>query len=483
MTTPNIALMQHLGSGPLFMYEGSIASVANALSAMPKNQESDDIDFAEMRQPVFRAKWYRHPTYSHVAVLPVTDVLYHGDRDYYYGQSYEGVKANISDINADESITAIAKPTHCFGGTAAGCGSTEKWIANNQQKPIFSLVNEASYSASMYIDAPSHHIGILPSAGIGSIGTVIPFMEFSQYFENLGINVDIIRSGEKKYRGNDMEPLSEEARAEMQADVDLLATQFIQAVAEHRGLSADQVRSYEAGTFMGEAPGQMNAVDAGLADAVYQTPEEFYRHVAESVSPPTTSSIFLPNQEHSMPGSTKPTGSAGNDNQKQYTEEEVQARIDAATAKAEKEAETKLIAKQEQKRKDDEAEQLRIDKEARDRKDAIEASDAYSGRSEQAKAYIDGDLADVPADKAIAALGNAPLDPVKRSNLGKELENNNVDIAPNANNDTNTDDEFEEMVQFRMAHGETESEARSFVTQYREREDRSPSQTAAVPFR
>ena len=177
-----------------------------------------------------------------------------------------------------------------------------------------------------------------------------------------------------------------------------------------------------------------------------------------------------------MPGTTKPTGEAGNN--KKYSEEEVQTML----AAAKQEGADGVIAQQEKDRleAEQEAETKRL--KAIDRKEKIENSEAYKGREEQAKAYLSGDMQEMPTSLAIKALENAPLDPVKRSNLGNQLDSQNSDIAHNSNNENEFDDAAEEMVQFHMAHGKDEKEARSMVKEFMDREARSPSQTAVVPF-
>ena len=66
-----------------------------------------------------------------------------------------------------------------------------------------------------------------------------------------------------KVDGNAHEPLSERARATIQADVDRLYGEFCALVAANRGLTLEAVRGTDAAIYRGEL-----AVRAGLADRV-----------------------------------------------------------------------------------------------------------------------------------------------------------------------------------------------------------------------
>jgi ClpP class serine protease len=59
-------------------------------------------------------------------------------------------------------------------------------------------------------------------------------------------------------------------KARFQADIDTMGELFVATVARNRGLTPDQVRATQAGTFLGAA-----GVDIGFADAVMAPDEAF----------------------------------------------------------------------------------------------------------------------------------------------------------------------------------------------------------------
>ena len=78
-----------------------------------------------------------------------------------------------------------------------------------------------------------------------------------------GIAYTAITAGAHKNDFSPHAPLSPEATASLQAEVDRLYAMFVGQVAVMRGIEPDAVRATEAGLYFGE-----QAIDAGLADAV-----------------------------------------------------------------------------------------------------------------------------------------------------------------------------------------------------------------------
>ncbi len=77
-----------------------------------------------------------------------------------------------------------------------------------------------------------------------------------------GATVTMIRCGERKFEGNQYEPLSRSARAAILADVDDAGMLLVETVSRNRRLSAAAVANIEGATYLDPA-----GVDLGLADA------------------------------------------------------------------------------------------------------------------------------------------------------------------------------------------------------------------------
>ena len=98
---------------------------------------------------------------------------------------------------------------------------------------------------------------------VGSIGVVAVHVDESAADTKAGLAWTYVFAGETKIDGNSHQPLSERARATIQADVDQLYTQLCGLVASNRRLTREAVRATDAAVYRGEA-----AIRAGLADRI-----------------------------------------------------------------------------------------------------------------------------------------------------------------------------------------------------------------------
>jgi ClpP class serine protease len=119
---------------------------------------------------------------------------------------------------------------------------------------------------------------IVPRTGyVGSIGVVCVHCDFSKAIEDRGMKVTIMQYGDAKADGRPEIPLSKEAKARFQADIDAMGRLFDATVARNLGISAGTVRGFQARTFMGA-----EGVSAGLAHEVL-APDEAFRGMIASV--------------------------------------------------------------------------------------------------------------------------------------------------------------------------------------------------------
>lgn len=177
-------------------------------------------------------------------------------------RSYARIQQDLRAAVGDAAVKAIVLDLDSPGGEAAGAMEAAAAIrALRGRKPIVAAVNHAAYSAAYAIASAADRIVIPASAGVGSIGVVAAHLDASKADEKVGHRWTFVHAGERKVDGNSHEPLSDRARATIEAVVSDLYGQFVAAVAAGRNMPEDKVRATEAGIFFGE-----HAVAAGLAD-------------------------------------------------------------------------------------------------------------------------------------------------------------------------------------------------------------------------
>ena len=192
---------------------------------------------------------------------------------------YDGIRQNFLEALSDPAVEAIVLDIDSPGGEVAGCFDLVDTIyAARGEKPIWSVLSESAYSAGYAIASAADRIVVPRTGGTGSIGVISMHVDWSQALTEAGVKVTFITYGERKADGHPEIPLSKEALTRFQADIDTMGALFVATVARNRGMSAEQVRQTEAGTFMGEA-----GVSAGLADAV-MSPDAAFRSLIESIS-------------------------------------------------------------------------------------------------------------------------------------------------------------------------------------------------------
>ena len=118
-------------------------------------------------------------------------------------------------------------------------------------------------SAAYWIGSAANQVIVERTAQVGSIGVLYMHYDWSKYDAEMGLKVTVITSGKYKAIGNNAEPLSDDARAIIQAEMDQIYDLFIETVARNRGVSTEKVLvdMADGRVFIGQ-----QAVEAGLAD-------------------------------------------------------------------------------------------------------------------------------------------------------------------------------------------------------------------------
>lgn len=257
------ALADRFGITKLFRPSGDML----ASSEFVLDEEREDFDRA-------------YAVVAGVAVIPISGTLVHksGYLQPMCGMTgYDGIRANLSMALEDPGVKAIMLDIDSGGGEVAGCFDLVDAIYNARGiKPIWAILSESAYSAAYAIASAADKITVPRTGGTGSVGVICAHVDFSRALEKEGITVTMIHYGARKADGSEYSPLSKEALARYQADVDEMGELFVETVARNRGMPAARVRATQATTFLGAA-----GVAIGFADAVMAPDEAFRSLLAE----------------------------------------------------------------------------------------------------------------------------------------------------------------------------------------------------------
>jgi len=178
--------------------------------------------------------------------------------------SYAEIGARIDVALADPAVKGILLDIDSPGGEAGGVFELADRIRQaSAVKPVWAHANDAAFSAAYALAASATRLTLSQTAGVGSIGVIALHVDQSVKDAKDGLTYTAIYAGQHKNDFSPHAPLSEEAGAALQHEVDRLYEIFVTQVASMRGLEPEAIRSLEARLVFGAA-----AVTAGLADGV-----------------------------------------------------------------------------------------------------------------------------------------------------------------------------------------------------------------------
>lgn len=262
------ALLDHFGVAKLNRIDGTSLGVIEL-----RQQAFDQTDEGEARvEP--RA----YEVIDGVAIIPVQGSLaqrVHGLRPYSGMVGYNQVAALAGMASADPAVRAILLDVDSPGGEVPGCFDAARKLASfskrNGGKPMIGAANEQACSAGYALLSACDEI-YMPETGIvGSVGVWTLMVDLTRALDKDGIEVTMVRAGERKARGGPYERADKETVAKLFAWVEATRVQFADLVASNRQISAAQVMATEGDWFHGDEAMSRGLIDGiGSFDAIFE---------------------------------------------------------------------------------------------------------------------------------------------------------------------------------------------------------------------
>jgi signal peptide peptidase SppA len=213
-----------------------------------------------------------------VAVLPLRGVIANRMNmmsDISGGTSSEGFGRMFDAAVADDGVKAIILDVDSPGGVVSGTDElSSKIFAARGTKPVIAHVNSTAASAAYWISTAADEMVLTPSAEVGSIGVMGIHDDVSAALEKIGVKKTLTKAGRYKGEGAPFQPLSEEAIAHRQSQVDAYYDKFVRAVARNRNVSLAAVKD---GFGQGRMVMAEQAVAEGMADKIATLEETLAR--------------------------------------------------------------------------------------------------------------------------------------------------------------------------------------------------------------
>jgi len=205
------------------------------------------------------------PAASKIVVIPLSGTITTGDSSLSSSSTITPglVRYYLSKAEADKAVKAIVFRIESPGGEIEPCQEILLEIEKvKETKTIVVSMGGMAASGGYYISTQANKIVALPTTQTGSIGVISAVINVEGLLEKLGIQIEIFKGGKYKdmYRGfREMTPEEEEI---MQGMVNEYYEQFVDVVAEGRGLSKEEVRNLATGQlYSGTKAKELGLVD------------------------------------------------------------------------------------------------------------------------------------------------------------------------------------------------------------------------------
>jgi protease-4 len=180
--------------------------------------------------------------------------------------SPQPVVGQLKRFGDDSSIKAIILHVNSPGGGVAASEEIYrevKRIRAEKKKKIVVSIETVGASGAFYVAAGCDKVYADKGSIVGSIGVIAQWVNYGDLLKWAKLKDVVIKTGEFKDTGNPARDLTPAEQAYMQSLIDNMFGQFIQAVADGRGMKYDDVKSIANGkVWTGEQAQSMKLIDS-----------------------------------------------------------------------------------------------------------------------------------------------------------------------------------------------------------------------------
>ena len=184
----------------------------------------------------------------------------------YGGTSTDRFANQVREAGADPKVGALVLNIMSPGGLVFGTAEAGDAVHDvRQQKPVVAVASPYAFSAAHWIGTQASAFYASTSGAVGSVGVRGGHVDMSGLEDKIGMKTTLIASSPEKIAGHPYGPLSDDDRAEMQAEIDEMNQAFVAAIARGRGMSAAAVPAVHGS---GRTFPAARAAAAGVTDGV-----------------------------------------------------------------------------------------------------------------------------------------------------------------------------------------------------------------------
>lgn len=175
----------------------------------------------------------------------------------------EDVVSDLLEFKKDKGIKAIILRINSPGGGVGPSQEIYREVRKTiEKKKVIASMGSVAASGGYYISSAANKIVANPGTLTGSIGVLMEFVRLQELMEKIGVDLEVLKSGEFKDIGSPHRMMTERDKEMLQGLVSEIQSQFVEAVAQGRNLSVEKVRDIADGRIISGSQG----LELGLVD-------------------------------------------------------------------------------------------------------------------------------------------------------------------------------------------------------------------------
>jgi protease-4 len=177
------------------------------------------------------------------------------------GATADDVVAQIERADEDDAVDALLVKLDTPGGQVVPSDDIRR-AAADFEGPTVAYATDVCASGGYWIASGCDELWARRGSIVGSIGVIGSRVNVSELAEDLGVSYERFAAGKYKDAGMPLKDLSEDEREYLQGIIDGFYDDFVERVAEGRGMDPEAVRETEARIYLGDEADELGLVDS-----------------------------------------------------------------------------------------------------------------------------------------------------------------------------------------------------------------------------
>ncbi len=172
------------------------------------------------------------------AIIPISGSL---SNDRYYGSSYLDIIEMVKDADKDPDVDLIVLETNSPGGEVDGVEAAAN-VIRDCEKEVVARVGYMACSGAMWLISQADRIEATSKIAVfGSIGVIVSYYDFKEYFEKEGIKQITITSTDAPDKA--LDPATEKGKTKLLEWLDTIHSVFVEYVSKGRNTTEEDVNN------------------------------------------------------------------------------------------------------------------------------------------------------------------------------------------------------------------------------------------------